>query len=245
MNKAFYEKWKYFLREIAIVVVGVLLAFILNSWWMNVREATSNRILLSSLEKEMRSNQEQLQETKKIHEFVLRNALELASLLHETDPGQTAIIPDTILAGSMIAATFNPSSGIIESFLASTEKGAIGKNELVALVASWRYLYEDVVEDELTGFALIENQFIPFLRSRVDLSMVLSDMGWWARYARTGNIHEKIEPAFLQQSQPILPGFEIRNLVAQRKMRLGITISGMSRLERLQEQILELIKKQR
>lgn len=242
MHKSFFEKWKYFLREIAIVVIGVLLAFILNSWWLNVKEARSNRILLSSLEEELKSNQAQLMETKRIHEFVLRNTLELESLLHSVDPGQNINIPDTIMAGSIIAATFNPASGIIESFLASTERGAVGVNELVTLVASWRYLYEDVAEDEQTGFDLVETQFIPFLRNQVDLSMILTDLGKWARYARTEDLQDNIAPAFLQHSQPVQSGLEIRNLIAQRKMRLGITIGAMQRLEKLQEQVLALIK---
>ena len=84
MKIKFSKGWIYMFREISIVVVGVLVAFMLNSWWMNAKEARSRKVMLKNLAEEFVSNNQELEQTLSIHEFVLRNTVALEQILDKT-----------------------------------------------------------------------------------------------------------------------------------------------------------------
>jgi len=230
-------------REISIVVVGVLVAFMLNSWWMNAKEARSRNIMLKNLAEEFVSNNQELEQTLSIHEFVLRNTVALEQILDKTPLNKLVTVPDTILTGVIIAATYNPASGNINSFLNVSEQNGFGDNELVASVASWSNAFDDASEDEQTGFDVIETQFLPYLRQQVNLTDILSNAGLWARYAYTHARDDRLSDSFIQGTVEVNADIELKNLIAQRKLRLGIIIGALKRLQANQNQTLSLIKR--
>lgn len=243
MKIKFSNGWKYIFREISIVVIGVLVAFILNSWWMNAKEARSKKVMLKNLTEEFVSNNQELEQTITIDEFVLRNTEALEQLLQKVPANEPVMVPDTILTGVIIAATYNPASGNINSFLNANDQKGIADNELVASVASWSNAYYDAAEDEQTGFNFIETQFLPYLRQQTDLTEILGNAGLWARYARTRTMDARLSSNFIEGTVTINANLKLRNLIAQRKLRLGIIIGALRRLQENQDYTLSLIER--
>ena len=116
-------------------------------------------------------------------------------------------------------------------------------NVLVASVASWSNAFDDAAEDEQTAFDFIETQFLPFLRSRTDLSDILSYSGLWARYAYSHTVDDRIPTDFFDGIVTVKATRELLNLVVQRKMRLQIILGALKRLQENQDHTLSLIQR--
>lgn len=222
-------------------MIGVLLAFALNSWWNNAKEKQTRNITLSNLLDEMEYNNVELQQTIGIDVFVLRNTVALEKILKNTPPGQMVEIADTILSAFIIAATNNPSTGSLNSILASGKIDYINNIELISSIITWNNTLDDAIEDEKTAFDFIENHFLPAVRKQADFSEILNNSGNMVRYARTGS-KDKLSPEFMSKTTSLINSNELINLVAQRKMRLQILIGALKRFQEYQTQMLRLIK---
>ena len=233
--------FKYALGEVFIVLVGVLLAFALNSWWNNVKEAKTRKIILSNLLDEMEYNNQELRQTLRIDEFVLHNAEALEEILHGTPKGEQVAVADTILSAFIIAATNNPSTGSLNSILTSGKIDYINNNALITSIITWNNKLDDATEDEQTAFNFIENQFLPAMREQVDLSDIFDNLGKMVGYAITG-AKDNLSLKFLSKTTRLENSNSLINLVLQREVRLNIAIGALKRLHEHQIKMLQLIQ---
>lgn len=232
---------RYALGEVFIVLIGVLLAFALNSWWNSVKEIHTRKIILTNLLNEMLYNRQKLQQTIRIDEFVLRNTEILEKILQNSEPGKNIAIADTLLSAFIVAATNNPSTGSLNSILTSGKIDHISNNDLITSIITWNNKFDDASEDEKTAFEFIENHFLPDLQEQVDISRILDNSGGMAQYAKTGS-KNKLPPEFITGTVDIKCSNSLINLVSQRRMRLQIVLGALKRLQNHQMQMLELIQ---
>lgn len=232
---------RYAIGEIIIVLIGVLLAFMLNSWWIYEKESQTKKVILSNLMDEMKYNNQELQQTLTIDEFVLRNANALEGLLKLSKPGESVVVPDTILGAFIIAATNNPSTGSLNSILSSGKIDYLTDNELITSIITWNNKLDDATEDEKTAFEFIENQFLPGLRDETDLSYLLNNLDDLVLYAKTG-AKKYLNAEFSSAAVKLRYSNSLINLIVQRKMRLRIIIRGLKKLQEHQDKMLDLIK---
>ena len=233
---------KYALGEVFIVLIGVLLAFALNSWWNNVKEAKTRQIILSNLLEEMQYNNQELQQTLRIDEFVLRNTEALEEIVRNSPKDQQVAVADTILCAFITAATNNPSTGSLNSILSSGKIDYINNNELITSIITWNNKLDDATEDEQTAFNFIENQFLPAMRGQVDMSAIFNNSGKIVRYIVTGDKNQ-LSPEFITRTTLLINSNSLINLVLQRKVRIKIAIGALKRLQEHQMKMLQLIQK--
>ncbi|MCA6073280.1 hypothetical protein [Fulvivirga sedimenti] len=229
----FPEKWRYFLREIFIVIVGILIAFILNSWWQNLREQKSLTVIRQNLREEVRFNQDELSGTLIIHRVAASNALKL---LEAFKAGSNEVtMQDTVYYAMLICATFDPADGNINSILNSGKLDLIDDNELIKSLTTWNRMKLDAIEDESAGFSLVEDQLYPFLRTRIDLAS--HEERLWSRVGDGIRFEISGQPVTIENS------LELRNMIAQRYARLKIIIGALNRIDKHQEEMLGLLDK--
>ncbi|MDH4092986.1 MAG: hypothetical protein OEV74_06080 [Cyclobacteriaceae bacterium] len=234
------KDWKYIGREIGIVVIGVLTAFMLNSWWINVKERDGRKVVIENLRSEMIYNIEELERTIAVNQFVMKSTKSLAKILRSSPLNEDVNVPDTVLMGVIIAATNNPAKGTINSIVSSGKLDFAKNNELITAITSWNNKLDDATEDELTGYNFIEDHFVPYLREYVDLSELFENSGNLVHYAHTGS-RDRLPKEFIDDTVTLGAKLELINLVAQREMRLGITVRALIRLQDHQLKMLELI----
>ncbi|NMM47795.1 DUF6090 family protein [Marinigracilibium pacificum] len=225
-----YYKWKNFLREILIVVIGVLLAFTLNSWWISSKEVKSRELLLSNLKNEIIENNGRLESNINIHEYVLKTCDSLLTIINNSGSSDTIKLSTSILSGIIIAPTYNPSTGNLNSILNSGKQELIKNDALIATLTSWNNYYLDAIEDEQTGFDFVEQHLLVFLRPQIDLSDALINAGLIANHIRENKTDRKFPIAFFEVNQSLPNTVSLKNLISQRKMRTIITIGALKRL---------------
>lgn len=160
------------LRELVVVVAGILIAFTLDAWWDGRTEAEWRHSEFQSLQQEFTTSRVQLEQWIRIHEMIADRTGFVIETLENSPAGTAVPIPDTVLAGVLVMPTYDPTLGTLEALLASGDLSRLREPHLVALLARWPGMVADVREDEESVVRHVQTQLIPLLGSRVDLARV-------------------------------------------------------------------------
>ncbi len=132
----------YALGEIVLVVIGILIAILLNQWRLESENSDTKRAVLDALQLEFESNLRQLDTVQfyigKVPEANVRANKIMRSPDDYSDRDFTLLINDL-----SYTYTFNPVNGALRSAISSGEIHLIQNKRLIQLLFSW----EDKVKD--------------------------------------------------------------------------------------------------
>lgn len=150
------------LREVPILVLGILIAFSLQAWWDSARYREEEQRALVALRSELQLNLDGLETTIRRHARVAR-AVE--TFHAEMVAAASAEVSDSILVAAIVSPTFDPSTGAIESL----QRLGVGTALLAGATARWRSVVDDATEDERRSRTFTDEHLSPYLARTVDL----------------------------------------------------------------------------
>jgi hypothetical protein len=123
-------------REIAIVTLGILIAFALNTWWENHKEARQEQQHLRALVSDFEQNVGQLKEMIAAQERIAANSLTLLKATRSTE-AMSADQTQELIAGVFSSKRFEPVMGAYEGLVNSAGLTLVRNNKLRAALASF------------------------------------------------------------------------------------------------------------
>lgn len=169
------------LREIVIVVLGILIAFSLDAWWDGRSHRKDVEDALRSVRTEMAANADQIKGWIQVQVRARDAAGELATLLRSHQVGARFLIPDSLGSALWATPSFDPANGAVQALLASDAFGHIKSEELRVELASWTGHVRDAAEDEEHALALARSELLVTLGSSGDLGDAVEFAYPWAR----------------------------------------------------------------
>jgi hypothetical protein len=159
-----------------VIVVSILLAFSLDTWWNARNERVEEIAVLENLRAEFSAAGDQLDAYISLHRRIADAAsATLASVQEALANGESSVpVPDTALAIIFVPPTFDPRLGTLDGLLASGRLGILGDPELRRSLAGWPGLLAEGTEEEEKVLQYVLNHLGPVLRTRTDLSRALS-----------------------------------------------------------------------
>lgn len=160
---------KYALGEVALVVLGILIALQINNWNENKKDRLKEAAILKELNKDFKGNLKQFKNVSARHFKALESTKKFKKYIHH---------PNLILVKDSIAkyyfqafdgVSYNPSNGVIESLIASGEYQLITNDSLRNYIISWKDVLQDYLENESYDGNLWTNKIEPYLIDNGDL----------------------------------------------------------------------------
>ena len=139
---------QYFLkdaiRDLIVVIVGILAALYLESWWQDRQDRAEEALLLQGLRAEFVENREQ-----PVDRISVWSNVREASLAAQQLMGQSidSIYPDQIRSGfrsAMEMRFYDPRTGQLTSLISSGKLGLVRNAGLRARIADWPGFIEDL-----------------------------------------------------------------------------------------------------
>ena len=161
----------YALGEIALVMVGILLALQVNNWNQERMEENQQAETISRLYAEFQSNYDEL-----IFDLTrLQDVIDaLESIISMIDSSELENYSENeivaVLAASGTDPTWNPSSFVLEDLKSNGQISSLRNDKLVDLIFSWERFYENVIEFQI-NFVEINNDYIEHVR---DLGLIVN-----------------------------------------------------------------------
>ena len=136
--------WIDAVRDIVVVIVGILAALWLESWWQERQDRAEETVLLTGLREEFLSNRDQLLECMEIWQAQSTNVEIVRSFMGR--PLDASRIDEFTAAvqGSFGFRFYDPRSGQLSSMINSGKLGLVENPALRARIADWPSLVDDM-----------------------------------------------------------------------------------------------------
>ena len=135
-----------------MIVSSILVAFGLDSWWAGMEQERALTNELSTVLEEMRRNRAHLEEWQAAHQRIADSVDEVMLIRSDAANGHMMTVSDTLLAGTTLMPTTNPSSGGVRMLTNSGRLALVENRELRVALSGWDDLVADVTEDEASGY---------------------------------------------------------------------------------------------
>lgn len=159
--------------EGAAIVLSILLAFAIQAWWEDHREAVEARRLLQSVVEDVRQDLSYIASEGRYHEAVVKSARHLLELSGTGREPESLEQMDSLLADLVWwRGSDHWHTGAVDVLTAGGRLDVIHDDDLRIRLASWGALVSDIraVEDQENDFFV--TTLMPFLRTEASLPQV-------------------------------------------------------------------------
>ena len=163
MSAASSDSWlRKALREIPILVLGILIAFALQAWWDEVRAADEERQAFEAVRSELLLNLEGLDLDIERHDRIVAAVEVFHAAMVERE---SALVSDSVLVAAIVSPTYDPATGALESL----QRLGVGSAALAEASGRWLSEVDDATEDEQRSRTFTDEQLSPYLSRNIDL----------------------------------------------------------------------------
>ena len=137
-------------RDLVVVVVGILVALWLESWWQDLGDRREEQQILEDLREEFAANAEELTDRLQTWRIVRQNKIDAHQLMGGPINDETVSALEEILnrSGAGGRFFFDPRHGQLTSVINSGKLGLISNPDLRAMIADWPAAVADHDFDE-------------------------------------------------------------------------------------------------
>jgi hypothetical protein len=111
--------WKRLSVEAIAIVTSILLAFAIDAWWQVRGQRAEFQNQQLALLQEFRINRQSLDVSIRIHNLVVERTGDFLNALNEVPDGQASEVSAEVVALTLVTPTFNPSTGGLQTFVAT------------------------------------------------------------------------------------------------------------------------------
>ena len=158
----------YAAGEIALVMVGILLALQVNNWNESRKIQASEIQILQSLKAELSSNRDRLGDLLELHQEEYEDGLYLLSLFGNNIAGISESRLDSALGNIEAVYTFEANDGYIKSLIASSKMDYIQNGELKAYISSFDGLVIDAIQENEQLQRILHERLWPIIDGKLN-----------------------------------------------------------------------------
>jgi len=138
----------YAFGEIALVVIGILIALQVNTWKEEAELRKEERLLLANLRADFEVRREELLEFDTYYDLEIDAVETLLPFFNASDPLPGEQVLDSLLSYSENAYTFNNSFQLLDLLFNTGRIDLIGNEELKNHLLKWPFLVEETLEEQ-------------------------------------------------------------------------------------------------
>jgi hypothetical protein len=224
----------YAIGEIALVVVGILIALQINNWNEDRLERLEETKLLQNLKVDFLQTIAELEEMNANRQIILSSNYALTEIKSKGDYSNKARI-DSLIGNTFIAPTFNGKSGSLMVLLNSGKINLLKNESLKKLLFSWPSEVEDMTEGEIDSKNLTNSSFIPIIRKYANVSEIIQTSTMLPINPRARATE------LLSNYKALLNDKEFENLLYQLELHSIDNIQETESLIKISESIIEII----
>lgn len=221
----------YAIGEIALVMIGILLALQVNNWNEERKQDRQELELLESLREEFNFNRDELERSIRKARAIQEGCQRLLANTGKHGVKLSQQESDSLInAGFLNIISFDASNGILDNIISSGQIHVIKNKELKKYLANWEGVLQDIKEDETWAIDARNTILLPYIYKHsnyVNISGVyLSD--------------RNISSGFTGDYKAIYNSLEFENLVNSQLIWNVKNEWGYKRLKSMVEEIIGL-----
>ncbi len=166
---------KYAIGEIVLVVIGILIALQLNTWNQDRQNRKQEVLLLTQLLNEYTNNLNQLDIKIESRNDILKSSLKLLTYRNLKEDQLNIDTVNLHISRTLTRPTFDPDLGVTDELTNSGNLYLLTNLELRNSITSFPSFLDELEEEELVIFNLVEDRYFPFLIANYQIGPVVKN----------------------------------------------------------------------
>ncbi|NNE05564.1 MAG: hypothetical protein HKO64_04020 [Xanthomonadales bacterium] len=172
--------------EVAIIVVGILLAFAIDAWWEDRQERDEEEKILLGLKNEFSRYRDELEDGVKVNSNTRLMVAELMAAARAGSWNSESIPVDLALSTLGDSPTHDFGGGILDAVISGGRLEIISDYELRTMLASWSQVFNEIRDDQERNRSLVQNHVTRYmLRWHVPQSRGLELCCSWSKWPQS------------------------------------------------------------
>jgi hypothetical protein len=208
--------FKYAIGEIALVVIGILIALSLNNWKEDLDNRGEEMRILGGLKQEFEVNLAEVSRNIKLNTSTTESSIELIDLIRSENPFANYRYVDSLLYVVYMFGSFDAQTGLIDEVISSGKLSIIKDTELRGKLTSVSGLLDNLEEDYIIRSNYYMDQIIPYLSKYISLinQDQYMDFSSWSDTFKTNKLSESP----FKQKYDEIDLLQLENLIAMHKL---------------------------
>lgn len=220
---------KYAIGEIALIIIGILLALQISEWNQNGKNKREERKLLSALQNEFLQNKEDIIEIKAHYVEIVKANNQLMKLIGNSESNLTTINIDSLMSVSINIDNYIPSNYVLNNMISTAKLDLITSEKLRVLLYNWTQEIGQKEDAYNMLYKYFMESLIPYLSKNTSIKSI-------DYYTPNGFISE---PSKLQYNPiKMFNSLEFENHVDNYFYTVTTFIESLTKLENVINQIL-------
>jgi hypothetical protein len=232
-KESFIKKVLPILKEVVLIVVGILIALLIDAWNQERSNRAEEAVVLENLLSEMVQNQVLLKECVAENESIYSN---LGTLLNRFGPD--AMSDSTILQAELIALVrlpeYEPRMGVYFSITSSGKLELVQNRELQDEIASW----QSRLDESAFTSSLVYDYYVDYIYSYLSVNYSMKDLFVGTDWT------ESPESKFTSAPTELLKDRVFENHVMMRQLNCKYQLNKQRQIMDVQQSIINRIKAQ-
>jgi hypothetical protein len=231
------DYFKYALGEIFLIVVGILIAFQINSWNEGRQQRSEEIETLRNIRSEFLNVIKECEENNGFRKRIVNATNAFYQMIHNKDYNHSLGKLDSLMADLRLNPTYN-NQDLTLNILFNSGKINIIKNEKIKqALLSWPKEMDDTKEDEVYASDILYDDLSPILRKYISLyeSNKLINFRQFALFNYT------TKTSFKSDYEGLLKSLEFEGILANRELHISITSVQTIALINKAKEIIQLI----
>lgn len=237
-DNQFLKYSRYALGEIALVVIGILIALQINNWNEERKSKIEEIQILESIKLDFINVIEECRENNEFRKNILGATNALYSVIRSGTNGYSETQLDSIMAILFINPTYNNKTGTLDILFASGKINSMSQVEIKEALILWPEQIDDVIEDEIYASETLRYEFYPFIRKYVSIQNVNKQV----QYKDLELFDRSIDSNFRSDYERMFDDIEFEGLLATRELALSVSLLQTNDLIKTAEGIIEMIE---
>ena len=151
----------YGIGEIALVVIGILIALQINNWNNDHIDRNEEIQILNGLADEFQENYERIKKSMEANKRTISAANQLIEMIRSGELMKFPQEMDSLIVGLTLFSSFDASTGVVDEIISSGKLSIIDDRTLRIQLTRWPSLLEEVEDHNLIRLNLYTNLLIP------------------------------------------------------------------------------------
>ena len=207
---------KYAIGEIALVVIGILIALSLNNWKEDLDNRGEEMRILSGLKQEFEVNLAEVNRNIKLNTSTVESSIDFIDLIRTENPFDNYRHVDSLLYLVYMFGSFDAQTGLIDEVISSGKLSIIKDSDLRDRLTSFSGILDNAEEDYIIRVNYYMDQIIPYLSKYIPLvnKDQYMDFSSWSDTYKTNKLSESPFKAKYDEIDLL----QLENLIAIHKL---------------------------
>jgi hypothetical protein len=165
----FYKYFLYAIGEITLVMIGILLAFQVNSWKEQNDNSHIEKTMMANLNSEFKNNRDKIKASRIQYEETEKSIRLLMSFMQFTSDKLSSQNIDSLLAKSIDVYDYSPTQNSLTEILASGNLKLITNTSLKTVLLEWSAELNEKEEAWQTLDDFNQNMMLPYLSKNASM----------------------------------------------------------------------------